>query len=202
MSKGTLWVKKNNFWKFCFFSNSSDFWTNIHRAWRKFFGQGYQNWKLYSMSSEYHFEDKIFFLKVLVFFSNYSELWTNIYCAWRESFRQGYQNWKMQFSSQKIDQKIKLLKVLFIYQILQNFERTFTVLGEKVLGRDIKIENCTLCLQSINLRIKIIFWKFCKFSLYSDLEHNFFGFVATDFSRGLSKLHSTCLFEFFLRSWY
>ena len=136
------------------------------------------------------------------FFSNYSELWTNIYCAWRESFRQGYQNWKMQFSSHNIDQKIKLLKVLFIYQILQNFERTFTVLGEKILGRGIKIENCTLCLQSINLRMKIIFWKFCKFSFVSDLEHKFFGFVATEFSPGLSKMHSACLFEFSVRCWY
>ena len=141
-------------------------------------------------------------MKVLVFFSNYSALWTNIYCACRESFRQGYQIWKKEFSSHKINQKIKLLKVLFIYQILQNFERTFTELGEKVLGRAIKIENCTFCFQNIKLRTKIIFWKFCEFSFYSDLEHKFFGFVATEFSRGLSKLHSTCLFEFFSRSWY
>ena len=65
------------------------------------------------------------------------------------------------------------------FQTHQNFERTITVLGEKVLGRDIKIENCTLCLQSIMLGIKIIFRKFCKFSFYSDLEHEIFGFVAT-----------------------
>ena len=73
------------------------------------------------------------------------------------------------------------------FPTLQNFERTFTVLGEKVLGRGIKLENCTLCLQSINLRIKIVFWKFCKFSFVSDLEHEIFGFVATEFSLGLSK---------------
>ena len=136
------------------------------------------------------------------FFSKSSELWTNIYCAWRENFRQGYQNWKMQFSSHKINQKIKILKVLFIYQTLQNFERTFTVLGEKVFGKDIKIENSTLCLQSIMLGIKIFFRKFCKFSFYSDLEYNCFGFEATEFSPSLSKIQSTCLYEISLRCGY
>ena len=58
-------IKKPNFWKFSFFSKTSEFWTNIYRAWRKSFEQGYQNWKLYSMSSEYQFEDEINFLKVL-----------------------------------------------------------------------------------------------------------------------------------------
>ena len=84
----------------------------------------------------------------------------------------------------------------------QNFEGTFTVLGEKRFGRDIRNENCTLCLQSINLRIKIVFWKFCKLSLVSDLEHEVFGFVATEFSPGLSKMQSTCLYEFSSRCWY
>ena len=228
------------------------------------------------------------------FFSNSSEVWMNIYCAWRETFRQGYQNWKMQFSSHKINQKIKLLKVLFIYQTFQNFERTFTVLGKEVFGRDIKIENCSLCLkrsikksnfwkfsffsnssevwmniyrawrkslgqgyqnwklqsssQKINQKTKLlkvlffsnsselwtnnyrawrksfgqgyqnwklyflsseyhvgdknIFRKFCNVSFYSDLEYISFGFEATEFSPSLSKIQSTCLYEFSLRSWY
>ena len=148
------------------------------------------------------FLEKKFFFESSVFFSISSELWTNIYCAWRESFRQGYQNWKMQFSSHKINQKIKLLKVLFIYQILQNFEWKITVLGGKVVRRDIKVETSTLYLQNIMLRIKIIFWKFCKFSFFSDLEHKKFGFVATEFSPGLSKIHSRCLYEFSSRCWY
>ena len=58
-------LKKPNFWKFSFFSNSSEHWTNNYRSWRKSFGQGYQYWKLFFMSSEYHFEDKKIFLKVL-----------------------------------------------------------------------------------------------------------------------------------------
>ena len=99
-------IKKSNIWLFSFFLNSSELWTNIYRAWRKSFGQGYQNWKLYFMSSEYHVADEKIFLK------------------------------------------------------------------------------------------------FCKFSFHSDLEHNFFGFVAAEFSLGLSKLHSTCLFEFSLRCWH
>ena len=137
---------------------------------------------------------------------------------------------------------------LSFFQILQNFERTLTVLGEKLFGRDIKIETCSLRLVRSNKRWNIwkisffwktfrtlnehlpcltekfwagisklkvvlyvfrvsccgwkIFLKFCKFSFHSDLEHNFFGFVAAEFSLGLSKLHSTCLFEFSLRCWH
>ena len=137
-----------------------------------------------------------------VYLSNSSEIWTSIYRAWPKSFGQGYQNWKLQSSSQKINQKIKLLKVLFIYRTLKNFEWTITVLDEKVSGRDIKIENCTLCLQSIMLGIKIFFIKFCKFSFYSDLEYNCFGFEATEFSTSLSKIQSTCLYDFSLRCWF
>ena len=62
------------------------------------------------------------------------------------SVRQGSQNWKLQSSSDKIKRKIKLWKNLFFFQNFQNFERTFTVLGEKFLGRGIKSQNCTLCL--------------------------------------------------------
>ena len=35
--------KKSNFWKIFFFPKSSEIWTNIYRAWRKSFGQGYHN---------------------------------------------------------------------------------------------------------------------------------------------------------------
>ena len=154
------------------------------------------------MSSEYHFEDKNFFWKFLFFFQTIRHFERTFTVLVEKVFGRDVKIEKKEFSSHKINQKIKLLKVLFIYQILQNFERTFTELGEKVLGRAIKIENCTFCFQNITLRTKIIFWKFCEFSFYSDLEHKFFGFVATEFSRGLSKLHSTCLFEFFSRSWY
>ena len=57
--------KNQTFESSLYLSNSSELWTNLYRAWRKIFEQGYQNWKLYSMSSEYQFEDKNNFLKVL-----------------------------------------------------------------------------------------------------------------------------------------
>ena len=135
------------------------------------------------------------------FFSNSSHFWTNIYCAWGESFWQGCQNWKLQSSSHNINQKINFWKISLFY-ILQNFERTITVLGEKVLCRDIKNWNLYFMSSEYHVADKKIFLKICKFSFYSDLEHKFFGFVATEFSRVLSKLHSTCLFEFFSRCWY
>ena len=39
VSRGTFWVK-NFFWKFCFFPNSSELWTNIYCAWRESFLAG------------------------------------------------------------------------------------------------------------------------------------------------------------------
>ena len=181
-------IKKSNFWKFSFFSTFSEVWTNIYLAWRKTFRQGYQNWRL--QSSSHKIKQKIKLLEVVVF-SKSSELWTNNYCAWRENFRQGYQNWKMQFSSHKINQKTKLLKVLFIYQTLQNFERTFTVLGEKLFGRKIKIENCSLRLKrSIK---KSISWKFSFFSTSSEYWTNNYRAWQKSFRQGYQnwKLQSS-----------
>ena len=192
--------KKNNFWKFWFFFKLFRILNEDSPCLaKKLFGRDI---KFEKRSLRLRRSNKKSNFWKISFFSNSSEIWTNIYRAWPKSFGQGYQNWKLQSSSQKINQKIKLLKVLFIYQTLQNFERTITVLGEKVLGRDIKIENCTLCLQIIMLGIKFFFRKFCKFSFYSDLEHNCFGFEATEFSPSLSKIQSTCLYEFSLRCWY
>ena len=176
-------------------------------TWREtFFEPWRKNFELFLKTAFYvsngTFWVKKNFFESSDFFSNSSKLWTNLYCAWRESFRHGYQNWKRQFSSHKIKQKIKLSKSLFSFQNLQNFERTFTVLGEKDLGSGIKLENCTLCLQSIILSLKKNFWKFSKFSFISDLEHNCFGFEATEFSPGLSKMQSKCLYDFSSNCWY
>ena len=59
-------IKKSNFWKFSFFSNSSELRTNNNRARRKSFRQGYQNWKL-QFSSQWSIKNsnfwKIFFIK-------------------------------------------------------------------------------------------------------------------------------------------
>ena len=163
-------------------------WTNIYRVWRKTFREGYQNWKLQSSSQKINQKTKL--LKLL-FFSNSSELWTNIYRAWRETFRQGYQNWKMQSSSQKINQKTKLLKVLMFFQTLQVFERTFAVLGEKFLSRDIKFENCSLRLKS-SIK-KPNFSKFSFFSNSSKLWTNIYRVWRKTFRQGYQnwKLQSS-----------
>ena len=53
------------------------------------------------------------------------------------------------------------LKVLFFFQNLQNIERTITVLGVKIFGRDSTFENCSLRLKrSIK---KSNFWSFSLF---------------------------------------
>ena len=139
VSKGTFLVK-NFFWKFCFFQTLRNFERTFTVLGEKVFGRDI---KIEKCSFRLIWSIKKSNFWKFCFFSNSLELWTNIYCAWRESFRQGYQNWKMQFSSHKINQKIKLLKVLFIYQILQKFEWKITVLGGKVVRRDIKNETCT-----------------------------------------------------------
>ena len=137
VSKGTFWVK-NFFWKFCFFSNSSELWTNIYCAWRESFWQGYQNWKMHFSSHKVN--QKIKLLKVLFFLSISSELWTNIYRAWRKSFGQGYQNWKLYSKSSEY-----------------------------------------------HAADKNIFWKFCKFSFYSDLEQKFWICGNRVFTRVVKK---------------
>ena len=175
--------KKPNFWKFSFFSISSELRTNNYRARRKTFWQGYQNWKMQFSSQKTN--QKIKLLKVL-FFSNSSQLWTNNCRAWRKSFRRGYQNWKMQSPSHKIKQKIKLLKNLFYFQILQNFEQTITVLGGKLFGRDIKIEKCSLRLErSIE---KSNFWKFSFFFKFFRTSDEHLPCSAENFTAVLSNL--------------
>ena len=82
--------------------------------------------------------------------------------------------------------KKQLLKILIFLQALQVFERTFTVLDEKIFGKDIKIENCSLRLKgSIK---KPNFWKFWFFfKLFRFLnEHS--PCLAKKFSAGISNL--------------
>ena len=57
--------------------------------------------------------------------------------------------------------KNNFLRVLIFFQILQVFERTFTVLGGKHFGRDIKIENCSLRLIRSNKKSNV--WKISFF---------------------------------------
>ena len=197
--------KKSNFCKISFFSKSSELWTNIYRAWRKSSGQGYQNWKLYSMSSEYHFEVKKKFLKVVSF--HFFRTWNIIVLylrqqrfhpvcqkchlrvymnslrgvgirsdiSWRETF---FEHWRKNFdlflkTAFYVSKGTFWVKKSFFwkfcfFQTLRNFERNFTVLGEKVSGREIKIEKCSFRLiRSIK---KSNFWKFSFFQILQNFE--------------------------------
>ena len=78
-----IFSKRNFFRKFCFFSNSSELWTNIHRASRKSFGQNC------ILRVQRNIFSKRNFFRKFCFFSNSSELWTNIHRASRKSFGQG-----------------------------------------------------------------------------------------------------------------
>ena len=93
--------------------------------------------------------------------------------TWRETF---FEPWRENFdlflktafyvSKGTFWVKKTLFESSVFFQTLQVFEGTFTVLGEKVLNRDIKIENCTRCLQSINLGINLISESFVSFQLF------------------------------------
>ena len=78
VSKGTLWVKKQLLKFLILFSNSSVFWTNIYRAWRTTFRQGYQNWKL--QSSSHKIKQVIKLLKNLFFFKIFRTLNEHLPC--------------------------------------------------------------------------------------------------------------------------
>ena len=82
VSKGTLWVKKQLLKFLILFSNSSVFWTNIYRAWRTTFRQGYQNWKLKSSCHKINQKTKL--LKSLFFFKLFGTLNEHLLCLARK----------------------------------------------------------------------------------------------------------------------
>ena len=82
--------------------------------------------------------------------------------------------------------KKQLLKVLIFFQTLQVFEWTFTVLGEKIFGRDIKIESYSLRLER-SLK-KPNFWKFSFFFKFFRTLNEHLPCLEKNFSAGISKL--------------
>ena len=82
--------------------------------------------------------------------------------------------------------KKQLLKVLIFFQTLQVFEWTFTVLGEKSFGRDIKIDKCSFRRRrSIK---KSNFWKFSFFFNFSRTLNEHLPCLAKKFLAGILKL--------------
>ena len=126
VSKGTFWVKIF-FWKFCFFQTLRKFKRTFTVLGEKVFGRdikiencGLRLKRPIKKSNFWNFS----------FFSISSEFWTNNYCAWRKSFRQGYQNWKLQSSSQKINQRIKFLKLFFFFKVFRTLNEHLPCLAK------------------------------------------------------------------------
>ena len=88
------------------------------------------------------------------------------------------------------------------FELFGTLNEQLLCLAKKFWAGISKLKFVFLYLQNIMLRIKIFFWKFCRFSFYSDLEHNCFEIEATERSPSLSKFQSTCLYEFSLRCCY
>ena len=164
VSKGTFWVK-NFFWNFCFFSNFSELWTNSYCAWRESFWQGYQKWKMHF--SSHKINQKIKLLKVLFFFNFFRILNEQLPCL-AKKFSAGISKLKIAVFVSKYQSKNQFFENSLFCQLLQNFERTITVLGKKVFGRDIKIENCSLRLVRSNKKSNI--WKISLF--LKDFQHS------------------------------
>ena len=121
------------------------------------------------------------------FFSTSSEFSTKNCYAWRKSFRQTHQNWKLQSSSQKINQRIKFLKLFFSNssELWTNIYRAWRKIFRQVY------QNWTLHSMSSEYHFedKKNFRKFCKFSFNSDWnikildlwQHRFTRFVEVAF---------------------
>ena len=162
-------IKKPNFWKISFFSNSSELWTNNYRARRKIFRQGYQKGKLQSSSQKINQKTKL--LENLFFFKFFRTLNEHLPCL-AKNFSAGISKLKIAVFVPKDQSKNQTSESSLFFQFLQKFERTFTVLGEKFFGGDIKIENCSLRL--IRSNKKWNFWKITFFSKSSELWTNIY----------------------------
>ena len=183
VSKGTLWVEKTFFESSVFFQNLRNFDRTFTVLGEKVFGRDIKIEK--SSFRLIRFIKKSNFWN-FSFFSISSELRTNIYRAWRKNFRQGYQNWKLQSSSQKINQKTKLLEVLFFSKLFRNLNEHLLCLARKFSERDIKIEKCSLRLKrSIK---KPNFWKISFFFKLLRTLNEHLPCLAKKFWAGVSKL--------------
>ena len=95
-----------------------------------------------------------------------------------------------------------LLKNFFwkfcFFRTLRNFEWTVTVLGEKVLGRDIKIEKCSLRLERSIKNSN--FWKFSFFIKFFRTLNEHLPCLPKKFCAGISKL-KIVLYIFRISCW-
>ena len=128
VSKGTICVKKQLLKNLIFFQTLQVFEWTFTVLGEKILGKDIKIENC-SLRLERSMEKSNFWK--LFFFSNSSEIRTNNYRARRKTFRQGYQNWKLQSSSHKINQKIKLLKVLVFFKFFRILNEHLPCLTKK-----------------------------------------------------------------------
>ena len=124
--------------------------------------------------------------------------------TWRETF---FEQWLKNFdlfvktafcvSKGTFLEKKFFLKVLF-FSIFPNFERTFIVLGEKVFGRDIKIEKCSFRLERSIKNSN--FWKFSLFVKFFRTLNEHLPCLPKKLCAGISKL-KIVLYIFRISCW-
>ena len=137
-------------------------------------------------------------------FSNSAGYWTNIHRTGQKSFGRDI---KIENYSLRLIITIKksiFFESFFSFQILQNIERTFTLLAEKVLCRDIKNESFTLCIQSIMLGKKNFFESFVSFPFIRTWNINFLDLWQQSFHPGCQScilfVHMNSLWDVGIRS--
>ena len=141
-------------------------------------------------------------MKVLFFFQTLLELWTNVYCAWREIFGRDIKIEKCSFRLIRSIKKSNFWKFDSFIKFFRTLNEQLPCLPKKFFAGISKLKIVLYIFRISCWGWKKTFWNFCRFSFYSDLGHNCFGFEATEFSPSLSKMQSTCLYEFSLRCWY
>ena len=104
-----------------------------------------------------------------------------------ENFSAGLSKLKIAVFVSKDESKNQIFENSLFFQLLQKFEQTITVLGEKFSGSYIFIENCTLCLQNIILKIKIFCWKFVSFQFFRTWNIKFLDLRQQSFHPGCQQ---------------
>ena len=108
-------------------------------TWREtFFEPWRKNFDLFLKTAFYVSKGKFWvkntFFESSVFFQTLQKFERTFTVLGEKVFGKGYQNWKMQFSSHKIYQKIKLLKVLFFFNFFRTSNEQLPCSAEKFLA--------------------------------------------------------------------
>ena len=157
-------IKKPNFWKF-FFHFLQKFDRTITVLGEKLFGRDIksENCSLRLIRSNKNSN----FWKISFFFKFFRTSNKQLPCS-AENFSAALSKLKNAVFVSKDQSKNQTSESSLFFQILQNFERTITVLGRKLFGSVIKIEKCSLRLERSIERSN--FWKFAFFQILQNFE--------------------------------